>query len=152
GHAVRLAKVDELVRAGQLNPSIDNADQEDVEDLLALLAIVPFDALTHPQTMILNPAFWGADTDLITGDMLVDFKTTKGNEMQADNLDQLFGYYLFARHRRRVEPTFPIINRLAIYFCRHGHLWTLNTATWTDNQQFAEVEEWFRNYFSLPMS
>jgi hypothetical protein len=159
GHAIRLAKADEfvragldaLVRAGQLDAGIDHADQEDVEDLLALLAIVPFEALTHPQIMLLNPSFWGADTDLITGDMLIDFKTTTANEIQADNLDQLFGYYLFARHRCRLEPTFPAINRLAIYFCRHGYLWTLNTTTWMDHEQFGETEEWFVNYFSLPM-
>ena len=79
-------------------------------------------------------------------------KTTTAKEIQADNLDQLFGYYLFARHRRRVEPTFPAINRLAIYFCRHGHLWTLNTSTWMDHEQFAETEDWFVKHFSLPMS
>ncbi len=123
-----------------------------MEDLLALLAIVPFDALIHPQIMHLNPTFreasspvGGADADLITGDMLVDFKTTKDSVMQANSLDQLFGYYLLARKRRQVDHTFPAINRLALYFCRHGHLWTFNATDWTEHQQFVETEEWFFN-------
>ena len=110
----------------QLNPTFEEADPKDVEDLLALLAIVPFHELIHPQIMLLNPSFGetakpigGADTDLITGDWLVDFKTTKRSEMQVGDLDQLFGYYLLARQHRRSEPSFPLINTLALYFCRH---------------------------------
>jgi hypothetical protein len=150
GHAIRLAKVDEFCRAGQLNPTFEDADPEDVEDLLGLLAIVPFDALIHPQIMLLNPTFeeasllvGGADTDLVTGDMLVEFKTTKASEMQAGDLDQLLGYYLLARHNRRSNPAFPVINRLAIYFCRHGLLWVQSATTWTEHPQFSETEEWF---------
>jgi hypothetical protein len=150
GYAIRLAKLDEMCRARQLDPTFEAADPEDMEDLLALLAIVPFNALIHPQIMLLNPTFGeksslvgGADTDLITGDMLVDFKTTKAGEMTADNLDQLLCYYLLARQQRRVDPSFPTINRLAFYFCRHGHLWVAGTTTWTDNPHFSDVEEWF---------
>ena len=50
------------------------------------------------------------------------------------------------------STSFPAINRLAIYFCRHGHLWTLNISTWMDHEQFAETEDWFVKHFSLPMS
>ena len=32
---------------------------------------------------------------------------------------------------------------LALYFCRHGHLWVEDTTTWADNAQFSEVEDWF---------
>jgi hypothetical protein len=149
-HAISLAKLDVLCRAGQFNPSFQEADPEDVEDLLALLEIVPFDTLIHPQIMLLNPNFGEtsalvgeADADLITGDMLVDFKTTKGGETQVGYLDQIFGYYLLSRHRRQTDPTFPILNRLAIYFCRHGHLWSLDTTAWTEHPLFAETEEWF---------
>jgi hypothetical protein len=152
GHAIRLAKLDELCRAGQLDSSFAEANLEDVEDLLALLAIVPYDALIHPQTMLLNFGFGetsslvgGADTDLITGATLVDFKTTKASEITVDNLDQLLGYYLLARRQRQVDATFPVIDRLALYFCRHGHLWVADATTWTDNPHFSEVEEWFFN-------
>ncbi len=75
--------------------------------------------------------------------MLVDFKTTKSDTMQAKDLDQLFGYLLLARHQRQLEPGFPEINKLALYFCRHGYLWTVDATTWTDHPDFPEVERWF---------
>jgi hypothetical protein len=85
----------------------------------------------------------GADTDLITGDLLVDFKTTKRSEMQVSDLDQLLGYYLLVRRQRRSNPSFPEVKRLALYFCRHGFLWVQDATTWTDHPQFLEIEEWF---------
>jgi len=149
-HAIRLAKLDAVHRVLKLDKTFEVADPEDVEDLLSLLAIVPFDKLLHDKILLLNPNFGetsklvgGADTDLITGDMLVDFKTTMRSEMKPDSLDQLFGYYLLARHQRQVDPTFPEIKRLALYFCRHGYLWVADTTIWTDNPQFSEVEDWF---------
>jgi hypothetical protein len=103
--------------------------------------------------MLLNPTFretsdlvGGADTDLITGDMLLDFKTTRKQEIEVVDLDQLLGYFLLARHRRRVDPTFPAINRLALYFCRHGHLWARDAALWTEHPHFDATEQWFFNH------
>ncbi len=151
-HAIRLANLDPVYRRGdyQLDPQFDQAFPEDVENLLALLAIVPFDKLIHDQVLLLNPNFGAtselvgaADTDLITGDMLVDLKTTKKGEMDGVNLDQLFGYYLLARRHRQVDPTFPEIKRLAFYFSRHGYLWSEPATTWTDHPQFSEIEKWF---------
>lgn len=46
-HAFRLAKLDSMARACHLDPSFEMAEREDVEDLLAMLAIVPFDSLLH---------------------------------------------------------------------------------------------------------
>jgi hypothetical protein len=149
-HAIRLAKLDVVIRAVELDPTFEVAAPEDVEDLLDLLAVVPFDALLDDKLLVLNPNFGeasklvgGADTDLITGDMLVDFKTTKSSELQTRDLDQLFGYYLLARHQQQIAPTFPEIKRVALYFCRHGYLWPMDVTKWTDHPQFAEVEEWF---------
>jgi hypothetical protein len=149
-HALRMAKLDVVVRALQLDPSFEVADPEDVEDLLSLLAVVPFDALLHEKILLLNPHFRqisdvvdGAEADLITGDMLVDFKTIKAEAMEVDHLDQLLGYYFLVRHLRQVDPTFPVVNKLAIYFCRHGYLWSADATVWSDNPLFLEVEEWF---------
>ncbi len=149
-YAIRLAKLDSVFRARRLDPKFEEVNQEDVDDLLVMLTIAPFEKLIHPQVMLLNPNFGetsllvgGADTDLITGDMLVDFKTTNRTEMRVRDLDQLFGYYLLARNRQRSEPTFPIVNRLALYFCRHGFLWVQNATTWAEHPQFTELEDWF---------
>lgn len=149
-HAIRLAHLDAVVRALKLDPTFEAANPEDVEDLLALLAVVPFDALLHDRILLLNPTFGeasklvgGADADLITGDMLVDFKATKRDSMQPEDLDSLLGYYLLARHQRQIDSKFPEIKRLSFYFCRHGYLWMEDVTTWTDHPQFAEVEKWF---------
>jgi hypothetical protein len=149
-YAIRLAKLDSVHRAWRLDPWFEEADPEDVQDLLDMLAIVPFDVLLHKEVLLLNPTFkdssllvGGADTDLIAGDLLVDFKTTKRSEMQVGDLDQLLGYYLLARNQRRTDPTFPPINRLGLYYCRHGYLWSMDAAVWMNHPQFPDVEEWF---------
>jgi hypothetical protein len=150
GWAIRLAKLDEMVRARQLNPTFEETESQDVEDLLGLLGVVPYEALVHPQIMRLNPTFGeasvlvgGADADLISGDMVVDFKATKASEMQSADLDQLLGYYFLARRARQLDSAFPVINRLAIYYCRHGFLWWRPTTTWEEHPEFLAIEEWF---------
>jgi hypothetical protein len=152
GHAIRLAKLDPVYRAGRLEPDFEEASPEDIQDLIDLLAVVPFDELLHDKLLLLNPNFrqtsllvGGADADLIAGDLLVDFKTTKKGEIEVGNLDQILGYLLLARKQRSVDPTFPVINRLGLYFCRHGYLWSLEASTWTSHPEFPGVEQWFFN-------
>jgi hypothetical protein len=151
GHAIRLAKLDDSSRScARFDSTFEEAAAEDVEDLLALLVVAPFDVFLHDKVMLLNPTFGqtsslvgGADGDLIVGDMLVDVKTTKSDKMAADDLDQLLGYYLLARRQYQADPNFPGINRLAIYYSRHSYLWVLDATTWTEHPLFAETEEWF---------
>lgn len=149
-HAIRLAKLDSVYRAWRLEPGFEEASPEDVQDLVDLLAIAPFDDLMHNKVLLLNPNFGsvshlvcGADADLIAGNSLVDFKTTKKGEMNVDDLDQLLGYLLLARKHRTADPTFPAINQLELYFCRHGYLWSLEASAWTSNPAFHEIEQWF---------
>ena len=149
-HAIRLAKLDPVYRALRLDPRFEDADSEDVEDLLAMLNIIPFDSLLHKDSLLLNPTFGessqivgGADADLIAGNLLVDFKVTKKGEMSVRDLDQLLGYYFLARRQRHLDPKFPEIKGVALYFCRHGHLWPLDVATWIDQPEFLDIEKWF---------
>ena len=100
--------------------------------------------------LLLNPSFGeasllvgGADADLISGDLLLELKATKADKMEAVSLDQLLGYFLLTRHRRRLAPTFPEIKRFGIYFCRHGHLWVQDAALWTQHPEFTALEGWF---------
>jgi hypothetical protein len=149
-HAIRLAKLDDVFRALRFDPNPEEAAQEDVEDLLGMLGIVPFESLVHDKVLLLNSTFGkasnlvgGADCDLISGDMLVDFKVTKMGTMDVTDLDQLLGYFLLARQHRREQPAFPEIKRVALYFCRHGCLWPLETSAWTERPDFPETERWF---------
>jgi len=150
GHAIRLAKLDDAFRASRLELDFEQAAAEDVQDLLNMLKLVPFDSLLHDTILHLNPHFsdsskliGGADTDLIAGDLLIDFKVTKKPAMNAKDLDQLLGYYLLARRQRQLDPTFPDIRRTAIYYCRHGFLWELDAREWTMHPEFLDIETWF---------
>jgi hypothetical protein len=155
--AVRLAKIDGVVRGRGLDPTFEDAAPEMVEELVALLAQVPYERLLHEERMILNPDFGaasravgGADADLVTGDTLVDFKTTTSCEVCGNYVDQLFGYFLLAR-----RAGMPPIDMVALYFARHGQLRVRETAVWTSRSDFAETERWFferaREVFGEPV-
>jgi hypothetical protein len=150
GHAIRLAKLEDFVRSYRFDNSFEDADPEDVEELIDLLAVVPWDDLLHDKVLLLNPTFGessslvgGADADLIQGDTLIDFKTIKTAEVKPEYLNQLLGYLLLDRNQRRTDQTFPEIKRLALYFTRHGHVWVQDVTFWTSNPDFPELERWF---------
>jgi hypothetical protein len=149
-HAIRLAKLDSAYRASKLEPGFEQASPEDIQDLVDLLAIVPFNDLLHDKVLLLNPTFGqaslmtgGGDTDLIAGDLLVDFKTTKQGGIDVKDLDQILGYFLLARKQRSFDPNFPTINRVGLYYCRHGYLWSVKSSTWTSHPEFPGIEQWF---------
>ena len=152
-HALQMAKLDLIYRSGTVVPDLlDPPDDEDVADLLAMLDLVPFERLLDGgKPVLLNPTFGelsdlmgGADADLIAGDMLVEFKTTKKANISGRHMSQLLGYYLLARKcRDRGLKPFPEIRRVGVYFSRYGELWTMKTEVWTSREEFGEVEEWF---------
>lgn len=150
GHALRLAKLDSIYRRQTLDLSFEDVDKGDISELVALLQIVPFDQLTHDKVLLLNPDFGqisklvqGADADLISGDLLVDFKVVRTAKLDSRMLDQLLGYYLLARKEQTADPQFPPIGRVGIYFARHGFLWSIETSEWISRPEFSEVEQWF---------
>ena len=149
-HAVRLAKLDSVLRGPGLVPDFEEAASEDVQDLVDLLAITPFNDLLHNEVVLLNPTFGeaarpigGADADLIIGDMLVDIKTTKDDTIQVQHLNQLLGYFLLARKERTISPAFPVINRFGLYYSRYGYLYSFDASAWTEHPEFLETEKWF---------
>jgi hypothetical protein len=149
--AVRLTKIEIFRRTGLLEPTLFSEPlNDDIEELIELLEIVPFDSLLNQERLILNPTFGessrrfgGADSDLISGDMLIDFKVTKNDSIQVVWLDQLLCYYLLARHERTQVPAFPEIRRLSLYFARHGCLAEVPVSKWVDHPEFADTEKWF---------
>ena len=152
-HAIRLAKLDVICRAGYMDPAMDVADPGDVQDILQLLAVAPYSKLAHPTTMYLNPTFGhyslvvgGADCDLISGDALIDIKVTKKDNIDARYVRQLVSYIILARGARKEDTTFPDIRSIGVYFARHAHLWTLPVKSITGNPQFPEVESAYLDY------
>ena len=85
----------------------------------------------------------GADADIIAGDMLIDIKTVNERSAQTHYFDQLIGYFILARYARREDGSFPIINRLGLYFARHGYLWTWDVKALHDDAEFLTFERWF---------
>lgn len=143
--AARLAKIDGIYRRNEVDATFEEAPSDLVEELVDLLAVVPFDRLVHPDRMLLNPTFGAAsalvgsaDADLISGDTLLDFKTTKSSEVRGEHMDQLFGYFLLNR-----RAGFPEIKRVGIYFSRYGRTRLGETAVWTGRPDFEETERWF---------
>jgi hypothetical protein len=135
-----LAKIDPLYRAGKVDPTVDEYDPADVDDVLALLEIVPWESLGCRSNCvpILNPDFGsvtvrfkGADADLVIedgglgGGILVDFKASKYNEI-AKHLPQLVGYGMIIDLYREENPFFPEIAEAGIYWARHGALETFD--------------------------
>lgn len=148
--AIMLAKLDLVFRARCYDPEFEHADPEDVADILAMLALTPFGLLTPSAEIHLNPVFGnashivgGADADLIAGDLLVDVKTSKQDRIQAEDLDQLFGYLLLARQAHRESRGFPLVRRLGLYYSRFAHTVILDATSWTEHPLFSETETWF---------
>jgi hypothetical protein len=152
-HAIHLAHLEQVYRRMYLDPNFQQVDGKDVQDLLELLAVVPFDSLIDRQTLILNPDFGasskavsGTDEDLITGDCLVNFKTTKSGEIKTVYLTSLASFLVLARHERLTDPAFPVINRLGIYFCRHAYFWTMDVGCLIENPHFKSLEKLFFDF------
>jgi len=148
GHAVRLAQLEPVRRALHVHATMfDEPRREDVREILDLLGVVPFGELLHDSLVMVNgessKIVDGADADLISGNRLVEFKTKQEAKVEPGDLDQLLGYFLLARKERQLDATFPEINDVAIYFSRHGHLWSMKTSQWTEQPQFPSVEKWF---------
>lgn len=149
-HAIRLAKLDAVYRAGYVDPKMDTAEPGDVEDVLRLLDVAPCEALTDPQTLWLNPTFGryselvgGADCDLVSGDRLIDIKVTKNDAIQQNYMRQLVSYAILGRGVRGEDPAWPDVRHVGIYFTRHGHLWTIPADAIFENPAYADVEAWY---------
>jgi hypothetical protein len=148
-HALRLARIDPYYRCLAVDPEPEYIDPRDLADIRALFAIAPWQMLGSEDPLWLNPEFGaqslrvgGADADLITGDRLLDLKTTK-NALARGSLRQLLGYMVLARAARRYERAFPTIRSVGVYYARHGRLWLLPTSQFTDQPAFKAFEKGF---------
>ncbi len=147
GHALRLAKLDPVYRAGYVDSAPDSVDPSDVEDIVALLRAVPFEDGMAPclgPRVWLNPTFGsfsvgihGADADIVAGGLLVDLKTTKNPEVPK-NLPQIVGYAMLAEaYRAKEAPEFPAIESVGLYFSRQGTLVTIPLESVRANADYA---------------
>jgi hypothetical protein len=156
-----LAKLDPIFRSPFffLSPAQDsyfetlgNIDSQDIQDLRQLISLVQPQAFTTKGVCSLNPFFGcasklvgGADCDLVIDDILLEIKTVQKFELKREYFNQLIGYYVLSRiggisgmlqnHR---------INRLGIYFSRHGYLWLFRVDTVLNEKKLPEFIRWFK--------
>lgn len=149
-HSLLLANLDPIFRRGYSGWDLQEADGDDVEDLVRLLEVVPYASLIDSSTMYLNPTFgWGselvggADADLIVGKTLIDIKTTKNLRLERSLLRQLVGYYILGEVARVEDPKFPRVETVGAYFSRHGQLWTLDSKEFVAGPTFESVKRAF---------
>ena len=148
--AIRLAKIDATYRIGFVDPTMAVAEPDNVKDILGLLEVAPFDVLSHPTILWLNPTFGahsrlvgGADCDLVSGSRLIDIKVTKNDAMEPDYLLQLISYAILSRGARDQSPDWPAVDELGIYFARHGHLWLTPASSIYEHPEYGNVESWY---------
>lgn len=156
-HAIRLARLDPVVRTGHLDQEFETAPAEDVDDLLRMLDVTPVDDLVDSSMLLLDPplgesavSLGGTEVSLIAGDLLVDIRIASRSAVQPVLLDQLLAHVLLCRNRHHRHPEFPDVRRAGLLFPRQGYLWTFDVAEWEEQSGFDEMEKWLREELEGP--
>lgn len=126
-------------------------DTQDIEDLRKLISIVDPPMFKAKSICLLNPTFGeatrlvrGADMDVVIDDAMIELKTTKDFSFKMPWFQQLMGYYcLYKIGTIDGMPPGHTINRLGVYFSRHGYLHTINVADVIDESKFPAFLDWF---------
>lgn len=154
-HALRLARIDPIYRAGYLGDEVFASNRNDqIQEVVELLSCVPFNALVGKGSdVLLNPTFGpysslvgGADADVIAEGRLIDFKVVAQPNIERGMVRQLVAYLILARCATRDGAKMPAIEELGIYFARHAHLWVLPAARIINHPAYSDVERWFLRY------
>jgi hypothetical protein len=135
--------------------SFESISKEDEEDIKKLLEIIDPDIFKAKKRCILNPytiLFEGPEeydligntADIILDDILIEVKVVKNLNLKREYFDQLLGYYTLHRIKKeytRAEDN-PI-NKLGIYFARHGYLHIIDIKNIINEDTFQEFMAWF---------
>jgi len=151
--ALDLATLDVLVTAGYVPPlKRSKPDKNDMEDLRQLIAIINPDTIKAEHTCVLNPSFgpeatklMNAEGDIVIDDILIDIKTVNNLKVDRKIFNQLLGYYtLYRIGGIQGMPSSNQINKLGIYFSRHGHLHTYKVEDLVNESSYLDFIEWFK--------
>ena len=146
-----LAKLEAVLRSGELHylDSVEEIAELDIQDLLALLDLVPLEQFNLHRRLVLNPVFklarlvGGADADLLLDDTLIEIKTTKIPKLTNAYLYQLVGYLLLNNLGGIRDTEETPIRRLGVYFARHGLLHTFSVADLFSTGGYDDLQLWF---------
>lgn len=159
--AILLAQLDRIYREGRLDHNFGVVDGGDVTDLENLISLIKPEKFTAKNICLLNPTFGhasnlvgGADADLLIDDTLIDIKTTKYLKFDQPMLHQLAGYYLLHKIGGIGDVLGNYeINKLGIYYSRHGELFTFDVKDLITEGSLPQFINWFKNeavnYFGI---
>ena len=151
--ALDLATLDNLVTAGYVPPlEQTQPDKNDVEDLRQLISIINPETIKADHTCVLNPTFgpeaaklMGAEGDIVIDDVLIDIKTYGNLKIDRDIFNQLLGYYtLYRIGGIQGMPPNNQINKLGVYFSRHGYLHTYRVEDLINESKYLAFIAWFK--------
>jgi hypothetical protein len=155
-NTIFLAKLDNYFRSTIIDHDFATHNKADIEDLSKLISLVNPDNFMAKDRLYFNPTFGngsylvgGADADLIIDDTLIDIKVIKDAKLDREHLNQILRYYILSLYDRvsNSSSTFQI-EKLGIYFARHGELWTIPTSQFGDKRKFEDFTNWFVTYVS----
>jgi hypothetical protein len=150
---VVLAHLECVFRTGELDPMMfdPNPPTAVLDDLEAMLALVPQDSFRAKKRCILNPTFsafaagvvGGADADLVLDDTLIDIKTNKDLAFGRDIFNQLIGYYVLWRMGGITRCSKAPITHLGVYFARFGLLYRFPVSQCVVEERLPDFIKWF---------
>lgn len=151
--ALDLATWDVLTTAGFV-PSLTQKkpDKRDIEDLQQLISIVNPEIFRAEHICVLNPNFgkeaaklMSAEADIIIDNILIDIKTYKDLKVDRKIFNQLLGYYtLYRIGGIRGMPSTNQINKVGVYFSRHGYLHTYKVEDIINELTYSDFITWFK--------
>jgi len=160
--ALNLAELDVLDSAGYLpSKKRSKPDKNDIKDLQQLFSIINPKTFKADHTCVLNPSFGpeaakllSAAGDLVIDDILIDIKTYKDLKVDRKIFNQLIGYYtLYRIGGIQGMPSNNQINKLGVYFSRHGYLHTYKVEDLINESTYLDFIAWFKERaldFGLP--
>lgn len=149
--ALLLAQLDRIFREGRLHKDFGIVDEADIVDLNNLAQLVNPQIFSSKSICLLNPTFGeasmlvgGADADVLIDDTLVDIKTTKYLKFDWQMFNQLVGYYILYKISGIGDVSSGHqINKLAIYYSRHGELFTFDVKNLMVKNSLSQLIHWF---------
>jgi hypothetical protein len=146
-----LAKLDVFYRGHFIDANIDQENSEIAFEVEKMYKMVPWAKFIAKEHCFLNPTFGkgstlvgGADADLVIDSTLIDFKTTKDSKIFRNELNQIIGYYLLSILGRLNNTKKIDIEKVAVYYARHGVLKTINLADFFNKSDFRKRAKEFK--------
>lgn len=143
GSALFLAKLDLVVRAGFIDATIDETEEDIVDELEILISKVSWDFFKAKKQYFLNPHFGkassfvgGADADLIIDNTLIDIKTTQEQKLSRGDLNQIIGYYILSLFGKVNDEQKLKIDKIALYYVRYDYMRVFTISDFYSKKEF----------------